>query len=328
MSDGHDAAAVAALTGYHGEVAPRRLAIALALNVLMPGLGHVYTGRLRTGVGIYLAVALAFVTFGGLAWGTNMFLPRAALIAAAGWLYLQVTLALRLHRFVARRGASFVLQRSNHPLVYVGLLVALELGPGYVFARLAVDHVLLGFTVADRSAFPELLPGDAVYGTRGAFERTPPARGDLVVVADVVSAPTVLRVVGVPGDDVAIEGGTVIVNGIPRSREPLGAIEVLGRDPAPAEVETIRAWRESADGRSYEVYVPRDVEPQDVPPQRLGAEEFFLLADLRDVERVKDSRQLGAVAAAHIVGRPLWVWWSTAPEDGRVRWSRIGLPVR
>jgi len=293
----------------------------------MPGLGHVYTGRLRLGVGIWTATAAALVAFAVVAWRADLFLPRAGLIAAAGWLYLQATLGIGLWRWTRRHGADYVLQRSNHPMVYVGLLVALELVPGWALAALATERVVVSFPIVDRNGFPELLPGDDVYGRRGGFDEQPPARGELVVVDGVVPAPTVMRVAGIPGDEVALEGGTVIVNGIPRYRDALGRIEVVGQEPAPDEVESIRVWREFADRRSYEVYVPLEVEPHELAPLRLEAGQYFLLADLRDVERVSDSRGLGPIAAEHVVGRPLWVYWSVSPADGRVRWSRIGLRV-
>lgn len=328
MSEEQRRASIADLSGYRGEVSRRRLPVALLLNVLMPGLGHVYVGRARRGVGVYLATALAFVTLGVVAWGTNLFLPRAALIALAAWAHIQVLLALRVRRHVLACDDAYVLTRYNHPLVYIGLLVALEIAPGWALGRFAFDQVVVGFTVSDRCAFPELLTGDRVYGSRGAFEDTAPARGALVIVAGAGERPTVLRVMAVPGDEVALEGGTVIVNGVPRYREPLGAIEVFGRDPAPAEVEPIRAFREYSDRVSYEIYVPAGVEPQDRAPRRLADDEYFLLADLRDVEGVHDSRRLGPFRREHIVGRPLYVWWSTVPGEARVRWARVGLEIQ
>jgi signal peptidase I len=327
MSDAHEPAAAAALGGYRGEVAVRRFAVALGLGLLLPGLGHVYTGRPGRGLGIFLAAALGGLTFAAVAWTTDLFLPRAALIAGAGWLYLQAALGAGLWRWIRRHGGDYVLRPSNHPLVYLGLILGLEVVPAWVLLEVASEHVVLSFTVADRNAFPELLPGDVVYGSRRAFEEHPPTRGELVVVEGVGPAPTVLRVAAVPGDEVALEGGTVIVGGIPRYRDPLGAIEVFGREPAPAQVEPLRAWREFADRRSYEVYLPIELEPQDLAPLRLEAGQYFLLADLRDVEGVIDSRALGPIAAAHVVGRPLWVYWSVSPGDGRVRWSRVGLRV-
>ena len=321
--DGYEEAAPESRSGARR---PRRFALAVLLNLLMPGLGLVWLGQLRRGVGVFFVVALAFATFGVVAWWTNLFLPRAAVIGAVAWLYVQVLLAIAARRPVGRRFAGGLPERFDHPLFYLGLLLALEVLPGWFLCRVAADRLLVCFTVADRNGFPELLPGDRVYGSRRAFTAEPPQPGTLVVVDGVLPDPTVLRVMAVPGEEVALEGGTVVVDGRARFREP--AVGVLAREPVRAEVESIRAFREWVDRLSYEVYVPQDVEPQDVAPRRLGADEYFLLADLRDVEGVSDSRSVGPIPAANILGRPLWVWWSVAPDDGHVRWSRIGMEVR
>lgn len=56
--------------------------------------------------------------------------------------------------------------------------------------------------VHDRSMVPFLAPGDRLYVDTRAFERHPPARGDVVVFRDPEGSPLLLikRVVGLPGD--------------------------------------------------------------------------------------------------------------------------------
>jgi signal peptidase I len=41
----------------------------------------------------------------------------------------------------------------------------------------------------------------------------------------------------------------------------------------------------------------------------------------------EDSRHWGPVAQTQIIGRPVWIYWSS-DADGHPRWSRIGLRVR
>ena len=312
---------------YRGEIAPRRLAVAMILSLAMPGLGHVYCGHLRRGLTVSSLVVAGAATFCAVAWGANVFLPRAFLMACVGWVALQISLVRGLRRWTGAPGADYVLRTHNHPLVYVGLLLALEILPAVFAVSLISERVLVDLTVSDRNGFPKLLVGDRVYGTRLAFDQGPPERGELVMVGGEGRAPSVLRVVAVPGDEVAMEGGTLVVNGVPRYQQPLGQLEVDGVDPPPAYVEGIRAYREFAEGGAYEVYVPDGVAPEDLSPLELGEDEFFLLADLRGVERVLDSRRLGPVAARDILGKPLYVWWSADDGTGRVRWHRIGIEV-
>ena len=312
---------------YRGEIAPRRFAVALLLGLLMPGLGHVYCGHLRRGLTLYFLVLVAGATLCGVAWGANIFLPRALLMAAVAWCGLQVAFARQVARWTGESGREFVLRGHNHPLVYVGLILALEVLPAILGASVASRLVLVELAVNDRNGFPELLVGDRVYGARGAFAGGAPQRGELVVVEGVASGPTILRVVAVPGDEVALDNGTVVVNGRRLYREPLGRLEVVGRDPVPAHVEAIRAFREFAGDVAYEVYVPDGLEPEDRSPIALATEHFFLLADLRGVDGTVDSRAIGPVHARHIVGKPRYVWWSSHLESGRIRWQRIGIEV-
>jgi signal peptidase I len=51
----------------------------------------------------------------------------------------------------------------------------------------------------------------------------------------------------------------------------------------------------------------------------------FVMADNRNAG--EDSRHWGPVAQTQIVGRPVWVYWSS-DADGHTRWGRIGLRLR
>ncbi len=315
---------------YRGETAPRRLGLAVLLNLALPGLGHLYCGRVRRGLGAY-ALSMAALLLGvGVVWGANLFLPRALLIGLLGWLALQAGLAATLLVHTGEAGRHYVLRGVNHPVVYFALFVSLGLAPAWVGLSLASRHLFLDILVTDRNAFPVLLPGDRVYGLRSGSLSREPERGDLVVVEDSLPRPSVLRVVGLPGDEVAIEGGTPVVGGRALFRERIGRLEAHGPlgDPAPAELEGLRVWREHTTDRAYEVFIPEGLAPDERPPLLLGEDEYYLLADLRGGERVLDSRRLGPIPRSQLLGRPAYVWWSTAPSDGHPRLRRIGVRLR
>jgi signal peptidase I len=61
---------------------------------------------------------------------------------------------------------------------------------------------------------PTLKAGDSVLATKFAYRFAEPERGDLVLFeAPADGAPTIKRVVGVPGDKIAVRDGVLFVNG-------------------------------------------------------------------------------------------------------------------
>jgi signal peptidase I len=104
------------------------------------------------------------------------------------------------------RRAAGVLRRV-HPLLLSVLALSLILGLG------ARTYVARPLTVGSSSMSPTLCPGDRILvrlWDRGVDDLR---RGDLVVFeADESSSPLVKRVVGLPGDDVAIRDAELFVN--------------------------------------------------------------------------------------------------------------------
>ncbi len=166
-----------------------------------------------------------------------------------------------------------------------------------------------------------------------------PQRGDVVVFIGPAEADVVKRVIGLPGDTIAVEGGQVILNGklVPRVRVDDYAMTISPNSPCrvvpPAE-PMIRpsvdgqaclypAYRETLPGgRTYSVIDQTDAGfgdnfgPVTVPQGRL-----FLMGDNRDDSL--DSRYpveaggMGFVPIDHVVGRAELAFWST---DGSASW--------
>jgi signal peptidase I len=110
-------------------------------------------------------------------------------------------------------------------------------------------------------------------------------RGDTVVFwfPGDTSKSYIKRVIGLPGDVVEIDRGTVIVDG-----------KRLAEDYVPAKY------------RDY----------QSMPPERIGSGQYFVLGDHRSSSN--DSRAWGTVPRQNIYGKAVFVYW---PLDkiGRVR---------
>lgn len=104
-------------------------------------------------------------------------------------------------------------------------------------------------------------------------------RGDMVVFwfpAD-PDKPFIKRVIGVPGDRVEVDAGTVVLNG----------------------------------RRLAEPYVPEEYrDQQSMLPLAVGRDEYFVMGDHRSMSN--DSRAWGAVHRKHIYGKAVFVYWPLA----------------
>jgi signal peptidase I len=154
-----------------------------------------------------------------------------------------------------------------------------------------------------------------------------PRRGDIVIF-DSVEEPgraIVKRIVGLPGDTVAMRHGALIRNGQPVN-EPYVVHVEPDRSEAAEERDRMRAWQlphlVGADPGSYDPDVS-DWGPLVIPP-----DSFFVLGDNR--EDSVDSRYWGLVPRGNVRGHPLFVYfsydaarWRSAPFFSSIRWRRI-----
>jgi signal peptidase I len=180
-----------------------------------------------------------------------------------------------------------------------------------------------------------LLVNKAVYGAQipGTQLRLPslsePRIGDVVVFNPPhdQSRNYVKRVVGLPGDTLAMRGKV-----LQRNRHPLDEPYVRHADENGDAIHPGMSWQleHLVDGSAPRAYRPsRDNwGPIVVPPHRL-----FVLGDNRDDS--EDSRYWGFVDRKAIRGRPWVVYYSFDPNAEEpfrwlrfVRWSRIGGIVR
>ena len=222
--------------------------------------------------------------------------------------------------------------------------------------------VAQSFSIPSGSMEPSLLPGDFVLVDRFVFGPTLAGaghallpmrtvrRGD-VVVARLPADPRrhlVKRVVGLPGEALALRGATVFIDGAPLSEPylPPGPGEQSPRTasgPAAADGTKPRA---GGAGDRPEPPVRDDVFGPVTIPER----HYFVLGDNRD--HSQDSRLWGALPHENLTGRVVATHWSSAPPEvvalpvgrpsealrhraraaarflGETRWNRVLRPVR
>jgi len=168
---------------------------------------------------------------------------------------------------------------------------------------------------------PTIQVGDRILVDKAAYDiRVPfthisvlhladPQRGDIVVLdSHAAHERLVKRVIGVPGDEVALRGNVLYVNGVAARYSPTNVSGIHDDllDPASYEVERLGHLQHLIRLSRYRPSEARDFGPVTVP-----AGHYLLLGDNRD--NSMDSRYLGFFPRGEIVGRSRYVALSLDP---------------
>jgi signal peptidase I len=218
--------------------------------------------------------------------------------------------------------------------------------------------IVAPFYIPSGSMLPTMMIGDYLfvskwpYGYSSAsfpFEFPPfkgrifgstPTRGDVVVFEGPGGADVVKRVIGLPGDIIAVDAGHVILNGreVPRVQLPDYLMTISANSPCRVVAPATAMTRPAADGKpacvypryretlpggpSYEVLDQTDSSFADnYGPVTVPVGHVFVMGDNRDDSQ--DSRYavieggMGFVPLDRIVGRAERAFWST---DGSASW--------
>jgi len=154
-----------------------------------------------------------------------------------------------------------------------------------------------------------------------------PERNDVVVFDSVEEEglKVVKRLVGMPGDTLAMEGGRLIRNGEPVD-EPWARHGNPGAYADSFHRSKMRAWQvKYLVGRNSGAYNP---DLQDWGPIVVPDGHYFMMGDNRDDSY--DSRYWGFLPRGHVRGRPLVVYFSFDPNSWKplpfftaIRWARL-----
>jgi len=181
---------------------------------------------------------------------------------------------------------------------------------------------------------PTILEGDRIFVNKLAYGlRVPftdvwisrwnsPGRGQIVVCDSPEDGTRLVkRVIGIPGDTIAMRHGQLIVNGTQATYGPLDPADRAGVDPRTREFAT-----ETVGGVSHAVMatpgVPDEYTRRTFQPVVIPEGKYLVLGDNRDES--KDSRYFGFVDRSSIVGRSGRVVLSVDPTHYYMpRWNRF-----
>ena len=207
---------------------------------------------------------------------------------------------------------------------------------GFLLLR---SFVVQAFHITSESMESTLLVGDVLfvarplYGAEVPFTHAhlpairEPHHGDLVIFEGVETPALeiVKRVIGLPGDTLAMRDGALVRNG--REVEEPYASHVRPGEPDPPGAEAqMRAWQEPrlVGPRSAEYHPDRN----HWGPVIVPADSLFVMGDNRD--QSYDGRFWGFLPRSHLHGSPLVIYYSFDPSSWRilpfltaVRWDRL-----
>ncbi len=291
-----------------------RRSIAAALSLAAPGVGHLYVGVPKRGASAWLMTRVV----GLLAAAAVVVVPgRPGVVAyAMVWIGVVIAVAVDVVRVVGRQPA----ERDTHRRWYQRtpvLVVACGVvwGASIAWSLLVADTIVEHVRIRTAAMAPTILRGERLWVAPRRGE--PVHRGDLVAYR-LWDTPFVKRVVGVPGDTLAMKAGTLSVDGHP-------VVEPYAQHAGEGEISDRRFdWQRAfvvASDRATYAPTLATWGPLIVPPAN-----YFLLGDNRG--ETSDSRYNGFVPDSAVFGRPLTVYFSRDPVDGHIRWDRIGTPIR
>jgi signal peptidase I len=300
----------------------RRPWAALILSLIMPGLGHIYSGRFLKGL---VFLFLCFIPITLLQAGMIFEVLEVGLIGVFALLtavpVIHLVAIVDSYYVAKRTKPDYELKDYNRWYVYV-ILVVINTASSLDTTLSLRANYLEAFRVPTASNYPTIVPGDRFLANKIAYKRSDPRRGDVVVFANPENRRIdyVKRVVAVAGDTVEIKDGRLYVNGVRLQRQTLArpaldkiGLKVMGR-PLDGDV-----FYETNGDAKYKIFLagpPHDKAPTDFARITIGEHHCFVLGDNRNMSH--DSRHFGPVPLATVKGRADYLYFPA--ED----WSRFG----
>jgi signal peptidase I len=280
-----------------------------ALNLVVPGLGLARLGEWRVAVPFLVAgfALIGLITFGmghfPITGYDRVVLALLTIVALLAALYVvPAVLTWRHSRF---RSAPYGWSRW-----YVLASIAIAVLTLSHFAAPTMHHFYKPFYAPSESMAPTIGKGDKFIADMRW--RVPFKRGEIDIFND-ASGFRVDRIAGIPGDLIAMRAGVPVVNGSPAAESRKGATTFVGGDGV--QPATLLTERLPGEASVHSVLDTGPYEADEMQQIIVPANHLFVLGDNRDWSA--DSRVppefggVGMVPYSAIVGRPMYIHWSS-----------------
>jgi signal peptidase I len=307
----------------------RSIPVAVLLSLAMPGLGHLYCGRLAWSPVFWMASFLGWGAF-LIGFGTGALeLDVAYPVMLVSILLVWVASAVHAGLTARKTPPGYAMRGYN--LWYFYLLVW-NLGsalPNWALWKYTRSSVLATYPLLSDGMIPTLLPGDWILVDRRSVALEDLTRGAVVAALDPADGATVriLRVAGLPADVLELTPTRVILNGQKVSRREVSEETVQRKTPEGAWVDQNFLRVEEDTGTvKYAIFMDPDPARRRTVRLEAGADQVVLLGDNR-MDAV-DSTTFGPVSMDSLLGRAILVRRSWNPKTREPRKERKGLEIR
>ena len=271
---------------------PKEPLLSLMLSLIYPGLGQIYSGYVKRGL---LFIILPLLIILGSGWylvqpETKLYswMLGGAIVAVIFGIYILIDSYLCAKRYNKEHNLERKITIGKRILYIVGILIFLFIvnldefiaKPVAIYIR---NNFVQAFKIPSGAMRPTLIESDRFLANKNIYKKENPKRGDIVVFIypQDTSRNFVKRLAGLPGEQIEIREGRIIING-------------QDLDSSTSKLFNRYYYNRGEYGKeSVAVTVPPD--------------SYFVLGD--NSESSHDSRYWGFVPAKNILGKAFKIYY-------------------
>ncbi len=264
--------------------------LASFLSFFVPGLGFLYSGKLRLAL---ISIFGLFFTYCFLFWSRIPLYPVGYLLTSTILFVIWIAIVVGSYR-VSKKNSPCQLNSYQSWYSYILFIVFSELVFGVSGHYKAAVFGYESFYIPSAAMSDTIQRGDYIMSDTWAYTKSEPERGDIIIFKfpENPSVMFIKRLIGIPGDKITIDAGQVLINDV-KLEEPY----LLDKSNFGGKTDGV-------------FHVPQN--------------KYFVLGDNRNNSR--DSRYWGFVPADNLHGKGRFIWFSGDYKSG-FRFNRIGIKL-